>query len=119
MLETKTVSEIINHLKSKDLSIKEVIEYYLNNIEKLNPKINSIVSIKNKKEIIEEAEKKSNTKFCGLPIAVKDLSDVVGFPTTYGYPGTKNYNPKKNSLFVDKLLEAGITIIGKTNTAEL
>ena len=65
MLETKTVSEIINHLKSKDLSIKEVIEYYLNNIEKLNPKINSIVSIKNKNKIIEEAEKKSNTKFCG------------------------------------------------------
>ena len=119
MLETKTVSEIINHLKSKDLSIKEVIEYYLNNIEKLNPKINSIVSIKNKNKIIEEAEKKSNTKFCGLPIAVKDLSDVVGFYTTYGYPGTKNYSPSKNSLFVDKLLEAGITIIGKTNTAEL
>ena len=45
MLETKTVSEIINHLKSKDLSIKEVIEYYLNNIEKLNPKLNSIVSL--------------------------------------------------------------------------
>ena len=119
MLETKTVIEIINHLKSKDLSIKEVIEYYLNNIEKLNPKINSIVSIKNKEEIIEDAEKKSNTKFFGLPIAIKDLSDVVGFPTTYGYPGTKNYIPSKNSLFVDKLLEAGITIIGKTNTAEL
>ena len=48
MLETKTVSEIINHIKFKDLSIKEVIEYYLNNIEKLNPIINSIVSIKNK-----------------------------------------------------------------------
>ena len=95
MLETKTVSEIINHIKSKDLSIKEVIEYYLNIIEKLNPKINSIVSIKNKNKIIEEAEKKSNTKFCGLPIAVKDLSDVVGFYTTYGYPGTKNYSPSK------------------------
>ena len=63
MLETKTVSEITNHLKSKDLSIKEMIEYYLNNIEKLNPKINSIVSIKNKNKIIEESEKKSNTKF--------------------------------------------------------
>ena len=37
------------------MSIKEVIEYYLNNIEKLNPKINSIVSIKNKEEIIEDA----------------------------------------------------------------
>ena len=43
MLESKTVPEIINHIKSKDLSIKEVIEYYLNNIEKLNPKLNSII----------------------------------------------------------------------------
>ena len=59
MLETKTVSEIINHLRSKDLSIKEVIEYYLNNIEKLNPKLNSIISFKNKNQIIKEAEKKS------------------------------------------------------------
>ena len=98
MLETKTVSEIINHLKSKDLSIKEVIEYYLNIIEKLNPKINSIVSIKNKKEIIEEAEKKSNTKFCGLPIAIKDLSDVVGFPTTYGYPWISISRRKTNDI---------------------
>ena len=89
-----------------------MIEYYLNNIEKLNPKINSIVSIKSKNKIIEEAEKKVIQNF-GLPIAVKDLSDVVGFYTTYGYPGTKNYSPSKNSLFVDKLLEAGITIIGK------
>ena len=36
MLETKTVSEIINHLKSKDLSIREVIEFYLNNIGERN-----------------------------------------------------------------------------------
>ena len=71
MLETKTVSEIINHLKSKDLSIKEVIEYYLNNIEKLNPKINSIVSIKNKNKIIEEAEKKVIQKFVGAQLQLK------------------------------------------------
>ena len=36
MLETKTVSEIINHIKSKDLSIKEVIEYYLNTVSYTN-----------------------------------------------------------------------------------
>ena len=71
MLETKTVSEIINHLKSKDLSIKEVIEYYLNIIEKLNPKINSIVSIKNKNKIIEEAEKKVIQNFVGSLLQLK------------------------------------------------
>ena len=71
MLETKTVSEIINHIKSKDLSIKEVIEYYLNNIEKLNPKINSIVSIKSKNKIIEEAEKKVIQNFAGFLLQLK------------------------------------------------
>lgn len=80
MLETKTVSEIINHLKSKDLSIKEVIEYYLNNIEKLNPKINSIVSIKNKEEIIEDAEKKVIQNFLGCLLQLKIYLMSLVFP---------------------------------------
>ena len=71
MLETKTVSEIINHIKFKDLSIKEVIEYYLNNIEKLNPKLNSIISFKNKNQIIEEAEKKVIQNFVGCLLQLK------------------------------------------------
>ena len=119
MLNTKSVKEIINHLKSKDFSIEEAIQYYLDRIDKFNSVTNSIVSMKDKNEIFSEAEKKKDTKLCGLPIAIKDLSDVVGFPTTYGYPGTKNNKPNKNSFFVNKLLKAGVTVIGKTNTAEL
>ena len=119
MLNTKSVKEIINHLKSKDLSIKEVIQFYFDNIDKFNPITNSIVSMKDKNEIFNEAEKKKDSELCGLPIAIKDLSDVVGFPTTYGYSGAKNNKPNKNSFFVDKLLKAGVTVIGKTNTAEL
>ena len=119
MLNTKSVKEIINHLKSKDFSIEEAIQYYLDRIDKFNSVTNSIVSMKDKNEIFNEAEKKKDTKLCGLPIAIKDLSDVVGFPTTYGYPGTKNNKPNKNSFFVNKLLKAGVTVIGKTNTAEL
>ena len=87
MLETKTVSEIINHLKSKDLSIKEVIEYYLSNIEKLNPKINSIVSIKNKNEIIEEAEKKE-----------KDANQILDFTREI-----KNVDEDKKKSIIEAL----------------
>ena len=93
MLNTKSVKEIINHLKSKDLSIKEVIQFYFDNIDKFNPITNSIVSMKDKNEIFNEAEKKKDSELCGLPIAIKDLSDVVGFPTTYGYSGAKNNKP--------------------------
>ena len=52
-------------------------------------------------------------------MASKDLLDVVDFPTTYGFPGYKNYFPEKNSLIVDRQVNSGAIIIGKTNTAEL
>ena len=124
MFENKTVKELIFLIKNREISIKELNKYYLEKINIINPKLNAIVSLKDENEILDEAEKKDEEKdkssmLFGLPIAIKDLSDVSGLPTTYGYKGTKNYLPKKNSLFVDRLINKGVIIIGKTNTAEL
>ena len=124
MLENKSVQEIISIIHKKDISIKEVVCFYLDRIKKFNSSLNAIVSIKDEEEIIKEAKHKDenfdkNKPLLGLPLAPKDLLDVVGFPTTYGFPGYKNYFPKKNSLIVDRLSDAGAIIIGKTNTAEL
>ena len=55
----------------------------------------------------------------GLPLACKDLFDIKGIPSTYGFPPYKNNIAKKNSLIVDRLINNGAIIIGKTNTAEL
>ena len=63
MLNTKSVKEIINHLKSKDFSIEEAIQYYLDRIDKFNSVTNSIVSMKDKNEIFSEAEKKKILSF--------------------------------------------------------
>ena len=124
MIENQSVEEIQNNIKSRQISIKDVIEYYLNRIEKFNPDLNAIVLQKDREFLIKEAIQKDNAKeidkpLNGLPIAIKDLTDVVGFKTTYGFPGSKNYQPKKNSLFVNRLIDKGAIIIGKTNTAEL
>ncbi len=124
MFENKTVKELIFLIKNREISIKELNKYYLEKINIINPKLNAIVSLKDENEILDEAKKKDEQKdkssmLFGLPIAIKDLSDVRGLPTTYGYKGTKNYLPKKNSLFVDRLINNGVIIIGKTNTAEL
>ena len=54
----------------------------------------------------------------GLPLAVKDLSDVLEFKQHTVLKVTKIIF-QKNSFFVDKLIEKGAIIIGKTNTAEL
>ena len=124
MFENKTVKELIFLIKNREISIKELNKYYLEKINNINPKLNAIVSLKDENEILDEAEKKDEQKdkssmLFGLPIAIKDLSDVSGLPTTYGYKGAKNFLPKKNSLFVDRLINKGVIIIGKTNTAEL
>ena len=124
MLNNQSVKEIQKSIYSRQISIKEVVEYYLDKIEKLNPSLNAIVLQKDRKLIIKEAIEKDKARevdkpLNGLPIAIKDLTDVVGFKTTYGYPGSKDNQPKKNSLFVNRLINKGAIIIGKTNTAEL
>ena len=124
MFENKSVKEIISSIHKKEVSVKEIVTFYLNRIKKFNPSLNAIVSIKDEEEIIKEAKQKDenfdNSKpLFGLPLASKDLLDVVGFPTTYGFPGYKDYFPEKNSLIVDRQLDAGGIMIGKTNTAEL
>ncbi len=124
MLENQSVEEIQINIKSREISIKEVIEYYLDRIDKFNPYLNAIVLQKDRELIIQEAISKDDAReidkpLNGLPLAIKDLTDVVGFKTTYGFPGSKNNQPKKNSLFVNRLIDKGAIIIGKTNTAEL
>ena len=124
MLENLSVEEIQNNIKSREISIKEVIEYYLDRIDKFNPYLNAIILQKDRELIMQEAISKDNAReidkpLNGLPLAIKDLTDVVGFKTTYGFPGSKNNQPKKNSLFVNRLIDKGAIIIGKTNTAEL
>jgi allophanate hydrolase len=50
----------------------------------------------------------------GVPFAVKDNIDVLGLPTTAACPGFA-YQPKANAFVVQKLIDAGAIVIGKTN----
>ncbi len=124
MLENKSVKEIISLINKKEISVREVVNFYLERIKKYNSSLNAIVSIKDEEQILNEANDKDrhfdeSKPLFGLPLASKDLLDVVDFPTTYGFPGYKDYFPKKNSIIIDRQLDAGGIMIGKTNTAEL
>ena len=56
--------------------------------------------------IYKDNSTQSEKTLDGIPIAIKDLSDVVGIKTTYGYPGTKDYFPKKIHCLLNVLLKA-------------
>ena len=120
MLENLSVQEIVSLIISKKISPEEVADYYLNRIRKLNPVLNAIVSLKDedlvKDEVkhLEQKDKDVKALLFGLPLAIKDLTDAEGLPTTYGLKKFKNNLPSKNSIMVDRLISHGAIIIGKT-----
>ena len=126
ILKDLPVEKIVSHITSKEISIDEVVDYYLARIKKFNPSLNAIVSLRDEEEIRKEASNNRLNKtkegkemlLFGLPLAVKDLTDVKGLPTSYGLPELKNNIVNQNSIMVDRLSNHGAIIIGKTNTPE-
>ena len=55
----------------------------------------------------------------GVPLALKDNLDTADMPTTGGTPGLREHRPKRNAQIVQKLLDAGAIVFGKTNLHEL
>ncbi|MEQ6438330.1 amidase family protein [Comamonas sp. w2-DMI] len=55
----------------------------------------------------------------GLPVALKDNIDAIGFPTTGGTPVLEVNLPKQNAQVVNLLLQNGAYVFGKTNMHEL
>jgi amidase len=55
---------------------------------------------------------------CGVPVGIKDITDVAGLPTTFGSPLYVDNVANADALVVERLRAAGAIIIGKTNTPE-
>ena len=119
-------SNIVSAIRNKELSKKEVLWDFYASIDKYNGALNAIVSLKERERLLSEHSSYPKTLrhneskiLNGLPLAIKDLVDVKGFPTTYGIPKYKNNIAKQNSIMVQRLIDNGAIIIGKTNTPEL
>ena len=125
MISGISLQETVKKTKLGEISPIDLIEYSYEKIEKNNPSLNAIVSLKDKDLVTKEAEsliKKADNKqklLYGIPLAIKDLFDVKDLPTTYGLSIFKNNIAKKNSILVDRLLNQGGLILGKTNIPEL
>ncbi len=113
-------------IHKKEVSCKEVMEAYLDQIERVNPKLNAIITLLDRNILIEEAVKKDKELaegkdygwMHGFPQAVKDLALTKGIRTTMGSPILKDNIPHDDEVMVKRMKEAGAIIIGKTNTPE-
>ena len=118
----ESAHEILEKIKQGEVSSLEVLESFLAQVEKVNPKINAIVAldIERAKEKAKEADNKISLKsklgpLHGLPMTIKDAFEVEGIVSTGGNPAWKDNIPKRNAEAVQRLVDAGAIIFGKTN----
>jgi len=113
-------------IKTKQASCAEVMTAYLDQIERLNPRVNAIVSLQPREDLITQASERDAQLargeylgwMHGFPHAVKDLEPTRGIRTTMGSPLFKNFIPHHDSIMVERIRRAGAIIIGKTNVPE-
>jgi amidase len=113
-------------IRSKQVSCVEVMKAYLDRIERLNPRVNAIVSICDRGQLIAQARERDAQLargeylgwMHGFPQAIKDLETTAGIRTTLGSPLFKDFIPTYDSIMVERIKRAGAIIIGKTNTPE-
>ena len=124
-LTLRSAVELASMIRRREVSVSEVLEAHLKQIERVNPKVNAIVTLV--PELARESARKADEAIArraplgplhGLPIAHKDLQETKGIRTTFGSPIFKDNVPAADSLTVERLKRAGAITIGKTNTPE-
>lgn len=109
-------------LGQRQMSCVEVMTAFLDRIEAINPRINAIVALRPRDELLAEAEAADNAPrkgwLHGIPFAVKDLVETAGILTTHGSPIFADHVPEKDDLLAARLRAVGAIFIGKTNTPE-
>lgn len=122
--------EIIDALRKGLFTSQELTQYYLSRIEKIDPHLNVFCSLSpeaalESSRVADQAisawRKDHQTGLpylTGIPFAVKDILCVAGMPCTCGSRILENFIPPYNATAVQRLLDNGSFVLGKTNLDE-
>jgi len=109
-------------IRTRKVSATEVMRAFIAQIERVNPRVNAIVTFL-PEQALKEAKKLERRgaqlgPLAGLPIAYKDLVDTRGIRTTRGSLVYRDHVPAEDHSLVERLRAAGAITLGKTNTPE-
>lgn len=121
-----SATELSMRIHRRQHSCVEVMQAYLDQIDAFNPKVNAIVSLVERSDLLKAAAERDElmSEGCslgwmhGLPIAVKDLVEAKGIPMTRGSPLFREFVPTQDAIVVERMKQAGAIVIGKTNVPE-
>ena len=116
--------EIVRRVAAREISPVEVVEAVLERVRALNPGLNAIVTLN--ESVLDDARTLERRlpaveavgPLAGVPVGIKDVTQVAGLRTTFGSPLYRDHVPAEDAVVVQRLRAAGALILGKTNTPE-
>ena len=120
------VTQLSRWIESRQLTSERLTNIYLSRIDRLDPKIKSIITLtkdhalaRAKAADAEIARGRYRGPLHGIPYGVKDLLDTKGILTTYGAEPFRNRVPSADSVVVKKLDDAGAVLLAKLSLGAL
>ncbi len=118
----RPATELARLIRNRRISSRELLELYLSRIAKFDPQINAVVTLdaeaaRRQAQRADEMQARGETlgPLHGVPITIKDGFETAGLRTTSGAPMYENHIPGENALAVQRYVDAGAIIMGKTN----
>ena len=109
-------------LRARELSSVELVDACLAAVDRLNPELNEVTWRNDQEARVAagEADRRiaagEEAPFLGVPIPIKDLTPVAGWPVTFGSYGAPEAPSEESELVVDALVDAGFVLCARTNT---
>jgi Asp-tRNA(Asn)/Glu-tRNA(Gln) amidotransferase A subunit family amidase len=107
------------------VSAREVVAAHLERIDRVNPELNAIVTLRDRDQTLADADRVdeavhdgADVPLAGVPFTVKDVIAAAGLPLTAGSPFLKDFVPTWDSTTVARMRAAGALLLGKTNCPE-
>jgi amidase len=120
-----TAVDLAARIRRKDVSAREVTAAHLARIERINPKVNAVVTLVADRAMADAAKADEASArggelgvLHGLPVVHKDLVDTAGIRTTRGSRFYTDNVPTRDALIVSRIKAAGAITCGKSNTPE-
>src|SRR5215472_1545980 len=124
-LAFQSATHLSARLRRGEVSAVEIVDACTQRFEQVNSTVNAIVT-----PLFEQARKDAEVAdgrrlrgeplgvLHGIPLALKDMTEVAGVRTTYGARLFENHVPAVDALLTKRLKASGAILVGKTNTPE-
>src|SRR3954453_1279057 len=115
-----TAMEMARRVRAREVSPVEVLDACLARVERLNPAINAVVTLNPRaRDEARELERRIAAgedagPLAGVPVGIKDVTQVGGLRCTFGSPLFSEHVPAEDARVVRRLRAAGAVILGKT-----